>query len=323
MFADLFISILQTIWRTIRWYQKWELPETWRNYTFKKKFIFHLLLILTSISDIPLYIGFITTGEYTLVTYSFHKFASTFLFAALSVTISDWAAVLHDIQEYQLHSFLFRRATLISINVIYASISLVNFIFCYSLSDLESYTNSPIYQCAIFLQIIMNVLLTAFMLHAGLKLYARIHGAVGNIDSSYHGNNRYSGGVHARYSSNSYTSSSQQTFLPADEQASMTNSTSASSSAPGSAQATTSTINNVFTAMSNALTIKRTGSGSNHNVQTLNPILGNHSNHPPSPPHQHQHHQPEAVDGNMELKNALNNLNFVMATCTICILLQV
>lgn len=183
-----------------------------------------------------------TTGGYTLATYSFHKFESTFLFAALSITISDWSAVLHDIHEYQFYSFLFGRATLVTINVVYFAISLANFVLCYSLSDLDTYTASPIYVCAIFFQIAMNMLLTCFMLHAGLKLYSRIHGAVGNLDQTNHGTTH-----------------------------------SATNSARSSARST----------------------------MVGSPIAGG------------------AVDGNAELKNALTNLNLVMATCTLCILLQV
>lgn len=83
------------------------------------------------------------------------------------------------------------------------------------------------------------------MLHAGLKLYSRIHGAVGNLDQTNHGTTTHSANTSARSSARS--------------------------------------------------------------TMVDSPVASNGG----------------AVDGNAELKNALTNLNLVMATCTLCILLQV
>ncbi len=127
----------------------------------------------------PLYVEFLTDQKYTLTTYSFHKVSSAFLFAGFSITISDWAGVLYDINEYELQPFLLRKATLIGINVIYALVSLSNFVFCYTLTDFDSYTNSSLYILGIFFQISVSLLLTLFMLSAGLKLAWRIHGVSG------------------------------------------------------------------------------------------------------------------------------------------------
>lgn len=244
-----------------------------------------------------------------MVTYSFHKLASTFLFAALSITISDWASVLRDINEYAVHGFLFRRATLISLNVVYITIAVVNFILCLVLKNLDAYLNSPLYTCAIFLQIIMNFLLTTMMLHAGLKLYARIHGAVGNIDQS-----SYSLGHH-----HSDKSGHSQQQLQSSMKFRMSDSFSGST-----------TNNPLYHPSTPAVSASASASFSQSMSQSVSPFQ-----HTPASPtrsqdpsrskssHSLSRISVAAVDGNLELKNALNNLNFVMATCTVCILLQV
>jgi hypothetical protein len=83
------------------------------------------------------------------------------------------------------------------INIVYFLIALINFIFCYTSADLGDYTDSPVYVTAIFVQIFMSILLTSFMLHAGLKLYSRIQGAVGNLDPNYGQYNPQSSGMMA------------------------------------------------------------------------------------------------------------------------------
>ena len=61
---------------------------------FTKKLIFHILLILTTLTDLPMYVEFIIANKYSLVSYSFHKLETAFLFTALSITIADWGHVL-------------------------------------------------------------------------------------------------------------------------------------------------------------------------------------------------------------------------------------
>jgi hypothetical protein len=131
--------------------------------------------------ELPLYIWFIVDGDYNLDAFSWHKFQSTFLFLALSITISDWSSVLYDIREYQIYTFLFHKWTLIFLNFLYFLISTVNFIFCYWTADLGEYSNSPVYLIGLFFQICMSMLVTFLMLHAGLKLYGRIQGAAGKM----------------------------------------------------------------------------------------------------------------------------------------------
>ena len=167
---------IQNVWRTVRFITKQQHTE---GSAFYKKLLFHIFLILASAVDIPMYVEFIVAKDYTLTSYSFHKFSSAFLFAAFSITISDWGAVLYDIQEYDLYPFLFRKATLVSINILYALISVCNFIFCYTLDDFDSYTNSFLYILGIFFQITVSLLLTLIMLSVGLKLAWRIQGVSG------------------------------------------------------------------------------------------------------------------------------------------------
>lgn len=155
-----------------------------KRYSIKRKFAFHIFLLLAVLVDIPMYAEFIQHEDYTLVTYSFHKFESAFLFAAFSITVNDWTSVLYDIHEYNLYPFLVRKATLIAINVLYFLISLLNFIFCFTFSQFNSYTSSSVYITGIFLQVSMSVVLTLFMLSAGLRLSFRIQGVVGECHSN-------------------------------------------------------------------------------------------------------------------------------------------
>ena len=189
--SQLIILFLQNIWRTVRFLSK----DNYRSNgkTFYKKLAFHILLFLATVVDIPLYITFITEQKYTLTSYSFHKFSSAFLFAAFSITISDWSAVLYDINEYELQPFLFRKATLVAINAMYTLVSLTNFIFCYTLKDFDSYTSSSLYIMGIFFQISVSLILTLFMLSAGLKLAWRIHGVSGGRNDLNSPNSRMSG----------------------------------------------------------------------------------------------------------------------------------
>lgn len=157
---------------------------------FRKRLLLHLALLLAVAVDLPMFIGFSVDNEYTLYTYSFHRFESMLLFVALSITISNWAGLLYDIQEYQLYPFLIRKATLISINVVNICITLANFILCYFYNDFEEYTTSVEYIIEIFFQIVMSMLLIVFMLSAGIKLSLRIHGAAGLSDTSVHRQHR-------------------------------------------------------------------------------------------------------------------------------------
>ncbi|KAJ1401649.1 hypothetical protein B484DRAFT_236736, partial [Ochromonadaceae sp. CCMP2298] len=172
------------IWRTFRFIAHTRKTGNALDDAFYKKLSFHMLLLLASAVDMPMYVTFIVKGQYTLTSYSFHKFESASLFAAFSITLSDWAGVLYEIQEYQLFPFLLRWFTLVGINVVYSLISLLNFIFCYTIENVDAYTHSPLYILGIFFQISVALLLTLFMLHAGLKLAWRIQGVSGGLTAS-------------------------------------------------------------------------------------------------------------------------------------------
>jgi hypothetical protein len=161
-----FVKLVDFVSRTER--KDWSKPQN------RKKLIFHLLLVAATASDLPMYCTFVLNNDYSLVSYSFHKLETAFLFSALSITISDWSSVLYNMKEYQRLPFLLRRVTLLSINLVYSAIALINFLFCYAAKDLEVYLDSPIYITALFFQIFISFVLTFFMLSAGIKLSWRI-----------------------------------------------------------------------------------------------------------------------------------------------------
>ena len=139
----------------------------------RKRILLQCLLVGAVACDIPMYIAFVITGNYTLVTYSFHKFNSALLFAAYSMTIYDWSAVLYDIKEIDHRPLFFRRNSLIVFTALMFLTSLVNFVYMYTTSGVNSYINSPIYVANIFLQVIVALFLTGMMLSAGVRLSVR------------------------------------------------------------------------------------------------------------------------------------------------------
>lgn len=227
-----------------------------------------------------------------MIAYSFHKLSSAFFFAGLSITISDWSSVLYDINEFKLFPFLLRKWTLLTINLFYFIISLTNFICCYALKDLDNYTANPIYVVGIFFQISASILLTGIMLHAGLKLYSRISGAAGNLDSSYHG------------TLSSRTPNSRST------------------------KSTIETVTNPTHNLPNGIPTMSLSQNSNKTRDDSNDIEANQestaisaASHPSVA--SNISNVNGSFDGSLEFRNALRNLNLVMATCSICISVQV
>lgn len=139
----------------------------------RKRIILQSLLVASVACDLPMYIAFVLTGDYTLVTYSFHKFSSALLFSAYSMTIYDWSAVLYDIKEIDHRPLFFRRNSLIGVTVLMFLISAVNFVYMYTTSGVNSYINSPLYVTNIFLQVVAGLFLTGMMLSAGVRLSIR------------------------------------------------------------------------------------------------------------------------------------------------------
>lgn len=139
----------------------------------RKRIVLQLLLVVSVACDLPMYVSFVATGDYTIVSYSFHKFNSALLFAAYSMTIYDWSAVLYDIKEIDHRPLFFRRNSLIAITVLMFISSAVNFVYMYTTSGVDSYINSPLYVVNIFLQVASGMFLTGMMLSAGVRLSVR------------------------------------------------------------------------------------------------------------------------------------------------------
>jgi hypothetical protein len=135
-----------------------------------------------------MYCSFVINNNYNILTYSFHRFETAFLFAALSITLSNWTSLLYEIHEFKLYQSIFSNAALVIINIIYSSISFVNFIFCLYTDDFEEYLNSLVYTISFFLQLATSFLLCLFIMFVGLKLLFRINGVAGN-NSNYNVNN--------------------------------------------------------------------------------------------------------------------------------------
>lgn len=279
-----------------------------------------------------------------------------FLFAALSITIHDWSSVLYDLHEYPIYTFLFRKLTLSILNSVYIIISLINFIFCYWTADLNDYTSNPIYLIGIFFQICMSMFLTCFMLHAGLKLYGRIQGAAGKQPPHHHQQQVIvppSIPLPSSYqlyhptvaspppqnlsnlvANNGNTSNNNNSVPP------LPPSLCPPSPAQGSGPLTTTTSNpgflnrlrtgtydsNQFSDTTNSTTTLGTASM----TPTTNPIQAGNNPQPPPPtqylvsiPTANQAPNTQVNDNSLEFRIALLNLNVVMATCTVCIMLQV
>jgi hypothetical protein len=147
-----------------------------------KRFMLHLCLIGTTAFSVPMYISFIAIDTYGMVTYSFHKLEPAFLIAAFSITINDWSSVLYDIREINKQPLILRKFSLVVINVVFAAGSLLNFFICILSTNLDSFTNSPIYIIMIIVQLCAEILLTSMLLHAGIRLSRRIHGVSGILN---------------------------------------------------------------------------------------------------------------------------------------------
>ncbi len=144
-----------------------------------KGFLLHILLLMSTATDLPMYASFIMIGGYEKKTYSFHRLESMFMFAALSMTISDWNKVLHMLKEESSLPFLFKRTTLLVVNLLVIGVSVANFVACWTSTDVMTYVQLPIYTAGIIVQFSSAVIVTFVMLHGGLKLSRRIQGVSG------------------------------------------------------------------------------------------------------------------------------------------------
>jgi hypothetical protein len=140
----------------------------------RKRHMLYCFLLMASFCDIPLYAGFIVYHGYDMTLYSFHKLQAFFMFAAYSVTISDWANVLFEIKEDTFMPFIFRKATLLFLNFLFLVISIINFIYCYTTANLQQFLDSAVSETDVLFMIGTPLILTVIMLRSGLKLSARI-----------------------------------------------------------------------------------------------------------------------------------------------------
>jgi hypothetical protein len=179
---DFVLLSIIVLWRWLSYLQNSVFAQ--QSATKWRKHLLYCLLLVTSVCNIPLYASFMVRGDYTIAAYSFHKFEAAAIFGAYSLVINDWSRVLFKIREGTFVPFLLRNVTLLFVNVVLTTISIVNFGYCYSTASLNHYANSDIYLVGLFVQIIAPFLLTCMMLHAGLRLYLRIQGAAGRVNNA-------------------------------------------------------------------------------------------------------------------------------------------
>jgi hypothetical protein len=127
-----------------------------------------------------MYVTFLQYGAYGIKTYAFHKLECAFVFAAYSITISDWTSVLHILKEESTLPFLFKRWTLVLVNLFVITVCIIEFVECWMATSLMGFVNRPIYTIGLATQFVAGLMLTGVMLHGGLKLSRRIRGASGS-----------------------------------------------------------------------------------------------------------------------------------------------
>ena len=151
---------------------------------YKKKLVFHVLLLCSVLSDLPMYIDFIIKDDYDKSTYAFHNLQSALLFMAYSIMIRDWSKALFDIEEVRKIPFVLSKWSLIVVNICFTSMSLFSFVDLLVVKDIDEFLHSPVYSLAMYFQIAVSFTLSSMMLYTGLQLSGKIQGAVrvGDID---------------------------------------------------------------------------------------------------------------------------------------------
>jgi hypothetical protein len=169
-----------SLWRTVVLVRSAS-PKDWYVGSFRKKLLLHVLLFMATATDLPMYVSFIVVGEYSVGTYAFHKWECAYIFTAYSITITDWSAVLYEINEDSHTPFLLKRGIVWFVTISVIAIALLNFVFCLAMNNLNTYTQTPIYIMGIVVQMGASFLLTCVMLQGGIKLAWRIRGASGHV----------------------------------------------------------------------------------------------------------------------------------------------
>lgn len=327
---------------------------------FRRKFALHICLLLATMVDIPLMISFIVLEQYENFTYSFHKLEAAFIFAAFSITIGDWGSVLFDIREETQVPFAFRKATLLTANVINFGISITNFFFCItSTGDMSSITNSVVYQLGEFVQVILTFVIMVMLLHTGLKLAWRIRGVTGGnsnnsgnmynkIPKTSSASARGSEGIHSSRASSSRNSMSTVQYPSSNRSSALTGiSESAhgpSGSVKDSSDSESSSVNPLLEASITPTSPIQSQTPRKHPVgvpKSYAPALYNQnqsnsymSNSNGTSNSKRYVNRQRTATGNSAVSyhssaysngfnHALSRLNGVMAICTICFVLQV
>ena len=177
--TNLGLLTLVSLWRTVVLLQSAG-PKDFETTAYRKKLLLHVLLLLGTAVDLPMYVSFIVTGDYEVATYAFHKLEVAFIFTAYSMTITDWSAVLYEINEDSHVPFLLKRGIVWTIALAVVIIAILNFIYCLAMNNLTTYTETPIYIMGLIVQMCASLTLTCVMLHGGIKLAWRIRGASGH-----------------------------------------------------------------------------------------------------------------------------------------------
>ena len=110
---------------------------------FWKRVVFHFILWTAIACDIPMYCSFVAHQRYELQTYAFHKLESGYMFIAYSVVVSDWLAVLRDINEDSEVAYICKWWSLLFANLVVITICLCNFIECFKQTEIVAFTNGP------------------------------------------------------------------------------------------------------------------------------------------------------------------------------------
>lgn len=181
---NLGLLTLISLWRTVVLLRSAG-PKDFQAKPFRKKLLLHILLLLGTAVDLPMYISFILMDQYEVATYAFHKLECAFIFTAYSITITDWSSVLYEINEDSHVPFLLKRGIVWTITAAVLIIALLNFIFCLAMNNLATYTETPIYIMGLLVQMGASLMLTCVMLHGGIKLAWRIRGASGHSGSAF------------------------------------------------------------------------------------------------------------------------------------------
>lgn len=175
-------SLLTTIilWRFSVFLRLSHVYDRWTP-LFNKRLLFHTLLLLTVVVDIPMYCSFILYDRYILSTYLFHKTSAMWIYLAYSIVVRDWIDVLYEIKEDNepVHQYKSYFITSSAIGVVLVTGVNVAVGATYG-TDVGAYALSMAYFVGLYFQLLSTCCISTGMLHSGLKLAYRLQGASGS-----------------------------------------------------------------------------------------------------------------------------------------------